>query len=149
MNRRPVKNIDPAATLKNFNRNHAQTREQRSVSQEAEALRQLEDVRNKLFSVISVDFKKELVRIDPPEIRTGADAQNKSMLMENINALAIDLNHKSMSEGAQVLATAALNCILLLKEEINKQAFQNYTLKKQIEDLKKEVDLLKPKTNVE
>lgn len=138
---RPPKKIDPIATLRAAQ--SGAMAPPKTLNKEAEDFRHLEDTRSALFGLLANDFRQELVSTDTADIKTPSAKQNKEIFMEKINATAIDLNHQSMAEGAQVVATAALNCILLLKEEMNKLSFQLYTLNKKNIALAEEINKLK------
>lgn len=100
----------------------------------------LEDTRNRLINFL-LEYKNMLGQTTLLQNMTQQEKINTTKLLESINTSAIDLNNRNVGEGTLALGVSALNCILLLHEEINQLKYHNFYLTKRIEQLenKKEV----------
>jgi hypothetical protein len=99
-------------------------------------LKELDDTQASLRNVI-VSFAKELKTMDIPATRTKADQERIQATLFSMADLAIKLNRLSLSEGAQVTATTAINLIFRQNDRINELFLQNAALNerlKKIED---------------
>lgn len=101
---------------------------------EAKRAAELEKSRERLAEALD-QFIKFLTDTTLPENRSVSEREQQTKLLASLPRLGSDLNKRNLEEGSMVIASTCLNSILVLRDEINKLKYQNYFLKKRVDEL--------------
>lgn len=105
-----------------------------NLNEEGRKLKELDELQEALREQIKA-FAREIKSVAVPASRSKADNDRIQGILFAMGDLAVKLNKISLSEGAQVTATTAINVTYRLNDKINEVLLQNAALHERLKKL--------------